>query len=119
MRANAASEHGIAIDVKVVRCDRGRDRRRTTGYKFRRFDRRYMLKYDLEVGQFAHERREDAIDKNRLAVEDIDRRIGHLAVGAAQKAVALRETDMALQREGRVRDGNAGVGVEIDRKSTR
>src|SRR3546814_11268171 len=59
MRANAASEHGIAIDVKVVRCDRGRDRRRTTGYKFRRFDRRYMLTYDLEVGQFAHERRED------------------------------------------------------------
>src|SRR3546814_5486274 len=91
MRANAASEHGIAIDVKVVRCDRGRDRRRTTGYKFRRFDRRYMLKYDLEVGQFAHERREDAIDKNRLAVEDIDRRLGHLAMDKERHTDARSE----------------------------
>src|SRR3546814_6205839 len=58
--------------------------------------------------------RSDAEGQHLPACLDADRIVDHLAVGAAQKAVALRETDMALQREGRVRDGNAGVGVEID-----
>ena len=48
VRADAALEHGVAIVVEVMRCDRCRERRWAFSDEIRRLFRRDVLKHDLE-----------------------------------------------------------------------
>ena len=66
-----------------------------------------MLEDDLQIGEVARQRRQDALDEHRLAVEHIDVGIGHLAMDAKHHADALHP----LQRRVDVADVGDAAGA--------
>jgi hypothetical protein len=48
-----------------------------------------VLEHHLQLGKVAPQRLHHALDEHRLAVEQVDRRVGHLAVHQQQQALAL------------------------------
>ena len=41
-----------------------------------------MLQHDAQAGEVGEQRRQHAIEEHRFAIEDVDRRIGDLAMDA-------------------------------------
>ena len=80
MRADAAVEHRIAVQDQVLWRDRRGDVRTAGVDEVHRVGRRNMFEHNLQRGEVADEARQDALDKHRLAVEDIDVAVGHFAV---------------------------------------
>jgi hypothetical protein len=95
MRADAADEHGVAVDVQVLRGDRRRDIRAGGFDEGHRFLCRGVLEHDLEPLHLTQQRCEDALDEHRLAVEHVDRGVGHLAVDAEHHADVLHPLEHA------------------------
>ncbi len=95
VRANAADQHGVAIDVEVLRGDRRGDVGGGARDELRRLCGGDMFKDDLELGEGADERFQRALDEHRLAVEDIDVMVGDLAVDQQRHADALHPLEHA------------------------
>ena len=86
MRADAAGEDGVAVDDQMMRGDRRREIRRRSATYCDRLLGGDVLEHDAQFGQPAAQRVEHPVDEHRLAVEDIDLRVGHLAVDQQRHA---------------------------------
>ena len=89
MWPDPTGEHGITVDVQVLRGDCG-------GHSGRcRFDKLHCLRggdvfeHHLERWKVCHYARQHTLDKYRLAVKNVDRRIGHFAVDQQRHADRL------------------------------
>ena len=108
MRADAALEDGVAVVQQVMRGDGGGQVGAGVLHVLRRFLGRDVLEHDLELGEVAAQRAQDAVDEDGLAVEQVDLGVGHLAVHQQQQARALH----GLQRPvGLAHVGHAGIAV--------
>ena len=89
MRAHAAFKHGVAVDGQVVRRDGGGDVGAGIAHEIHRILGGDMFEHDLQRREIGDDAIQDAIDEHRLAVEDVDCVIGHLAVDEQRHADAL------------------------------
>ena len=108
MRAQAAGEQRVAVVEQVVRGDGGGRERAAPGHVVGRILRRDVLEHHFQFGEVAAQRLHHGIDEHRLAVEDVDLAVGHLAMHQQQQARALHR----LERGGGLADvGDPGVAV--------
>ena len=113
VRPDAADEHRIAVDMKMLRGDGCGDGRRRVGDELRRLCRGNMFKDDLERGQRLRQGREGSLDEHGLAIENIDLGVGDLAVDEQGHADRLHP----LENRHDVRD--IGDAVRASRGSMR
>ena len=119
VRAQAAGEDGVAVVEQMVRGDRGGHVRAGLGDILRRVAGGDVLEDDLQLGEGIAQRLHHLLDEASLAVEDIDGRIGHLAVDQQQQALALhhlqRRVGLADVGDARVAVGGGAGRVELER----
>jgi hypothetical protein len=119
VRADAALEDRIAIDRQVVRRDRRGEIGAARGNVIDRLRRRDVLKNDPQFGKASNQGHQDALDEHGLAVEQIDVRVGDLAVdqeGHAERGHALEHRRHAIEIGDAVRRvGRRVRRVELDR----
>ena len=81
MRLDAAGEDVVAVDDQVMRGDRRGQivgpPSRGIGHAFLGGD---MFHHHAQAGHAAAQRVQHGVDEHRLAVEDVDLRVGHLAM---------------------------------------
>ena len=118
VRPQAAGKNGVAVEQQVM----GRDRRRDVGagraHEVHAFARRDVFEHELQGGEVPQQRRQHALDERGFTVENIDGRIGRLAVHQQRQAARFhaRQRGAAL---GEVGDAGGGIGgrarrVELD-----
>ena len=108
MRVYAALEQGVAVDDAVMRRDRGRHPFARAFHELHRVRAGDMFQHDLQPGKIARKRPRYPLDEHRLAVEDIDIAVRHLAMDAQHHADALHP----LQHGADIGDiGNASRAV--------
>jgi hypothetical protein len=109
VRAQAASEQRIAVEQQVVRGDGGRGGALIgRGHVVGRVLRGDVLEHHLQFRKVAPQRLHHALDEHRLAVEDVDLGVGHLAMHQQQQALVLHRLQRAV---GLADVGDAGVAV--------
>ena len=96
MRTQAPREHGVAVDVQVLRRDRCADVRPRLVDEGDRLTCGDMLEDDTQLRQPLHQRCEHPVDEHRLAVEDVDSRIGYLTVDAQRHADRRQEASSSF-----------------------
>ena len=114
VRADAALEDRIAIEHHVVRRDGGGDRRAGALDEGDRLSRRDMFEDDLQRREIAGEGSERPLDKDGLAVENVDGGIGHLAVDEERHPDPLHRLQCRAQ-PGDVGHAVGGVGGGVGR----
>ena len=82
MRPDPTDQDRVAVDVKMLRRDRGSNVITATVHEIDGLPRGDMFEDHAQLGQALGQRLEHALDKHRLAIEDVDIRAGHLAVDA-------------------------------------
>ncbi len=93
VRADAAFEQGVAVDHQVMRCDR-RGHLGACGLdELGRLGRGDVLEYDLQRREVGDDPGEDPVDEHRLAIEDVDRLVGHFAVEEQRHADPLHRRE--------------------------
>ena len=80
MGAQATREHRVAIDVEVLRGDRRRDVWPGAVDESGGFGGGDMFEHHFQRRKIGDQTRQHPLDEHRLAIEHVDRRIGHLAV---------------------------------------
>ena len=109
MRADAAFEHGIAVDGEMVRGD-GRGDIRAAGFDERHgFGGGDMFENDLQRRIIADQPGQGAFDEHRLAIENIDMAVGDFTMDqqrhpdplhGVQRIADLRDIGDAMRRIG-------------------
>ena len=120
VRAEPAVEHRVAVDDEMVRRDRRGDVRPGAFDEGHRLGGGDMLEDDLQRREVADQPGEHALDEHRLAVEDVDLRIGDLAMDQQRHADPLHRLQRRAER-GDVGDAVRGVGggvggIELGRR---
>ncbi|MNV36972.1 hypothetical protein D3C71_1284680 [compost metagenome] len=110
MRAHAALEDRIAVVQHVLRRDRRGDRPFGVAHILRAFLRRDVLEHHLQGRERAAQRLHDAFHENRLAVEHIDRRVGHFTVHQQRHAAFFQGLKRLRALAQQVGDARIGVG---------
>ena len=108
VRPQPAAEDRVAVVEQVVGGDRGADPVAGLFHVLRRLAGGDVLEDDAQRREVAAQRLEHPVDEHRLAVEDVDVGIGHLAVHQQRHADPLHR----LEGGAGLRDvGDPGVGV--------
>ena len=102
VRPHAALEQRIAIEQQVLRRDGRGDARAGGAHELDRGARSHVLEYHPQRGQRSTQRRQHVFDEARLAIENIDRRIGDLAMHLQHHAA------LAHALEHRIEPANVG-----------
>ena len=89
VRPEPAGEQRVAVDDQVLGRDGRGDLRPRSLDERHRLGGGDVLEDDLQAGQIADQRREDAVDEHGFAVEDVDVGIGHLAMDQQRHADRL------------------------------
>jgi len=120
VRPKAALEQGVAVDVQVVGGDRGGQRCRALRHELRRIGGGDVLEHHLQARVALQQWLQMALDEHRLAIEDVHRRVGHLAVDQQRHADALHRLQGGADVPGIAHAGIAvggGTGrVELGRR---
>ena len=114
MRADPALEHGVAVEVEVVRRDRRGDIRPgglDEGHGIGGGD---VLEHHLQGREIGDDPGQDAVDEHRLAVEDVDMGVRHLAMDQQRHADLLHDLENRID-PAEVGHAVAGVGRGIGR----
>ncbi|PAV69341.1 hypothetical protein WR25_22858 [Diploscapter pachys] len=98
MGPQTAIEHRVAVDQDMLRRDRRRDRMIDLTDEGSRFRGRDMLQHDLQRRIVADQRHQYALDEYRLAIEDIDRLVRHLAMDQQRHTDPLHRLQHIGQR---------------------
>jgi len=117
MRTQPPGEHGIAVDVQVLRGDRGSHAITAGINKGHRIGRGDMFKHHLQFRQIAQQRGQHPINKHRFAIKYIHRRIGYFAMDAQRHADLLHAfkhaADIANIGNPMRRSGGGMGGIEL------
>lgn len=84
--ANASDQHVVAVEHQVLWRDGGAEETIACLHILRRFFGGDVLEDDLQLRELLADRFHHLLDKARLAVEDIDGRVGHFAVDQQRHA---------------------------------
>ena len=119
MRPDAALEYGIAVDHQMVRGDRRRQPPRPAAHEIHRLFGGDMFENDGQLGELTEQRFQNPLDEHRFPIEDIDARIGHLAMHQKRHAGLLHDLEDArdarhVGHAGR-RIGRRPGGIELGR----
>src|SRR3546814_955240 len=87
-----------SADHQVLRRDGGAGARAALAHEVDRLGRGDVLADDAQFGEVAAERDGGALDEHRLAVEDVDLRVGHLAVDEERHVDTLHPLDRKSTR---------------------
>jgi hypothetical protein len=103
----------------VLRRDRRRDVGRRSGDERSRLRGGDVLQHDLQCRKVAHDRAQQSLDEDALAIEDVDVRIGDFSVQRQHDTLLLhrreRGIDALERRDPRVRVRRRAGGVVLDR----
>ena len=108
MRTQAAEKDRVAVEQQVVRGDRGGGVGTGAGDVLRGILGGDVLEHHLQLGEVAPQRHHHLVDEHRLAVEQVHRRVGDLAVHQQQQTGALHRLQ---RRVGIAEVGDTGVTV--------
>ena len=89
MRADAAGEHGVAIDMQMMRRDRRADIGAGRVDEIHRIGGRDVFEHHFERRKIPDHVAQDLVNEHRFAVEDVDMRVGHFAMHQQRHADAL------------------------------
>ena len=89
VRVEAAGEQRVAVQQQVMRGDCGRQVGRGGGDVLGRVARGDVFQHHAQGREARAQRHQVAFDEHALAVEDVDRGVGHLAVQQQRQVVAL------------------------------
>ena len=119
MRPDPACEQMVAVQHQMMGGDRPRDPRAPALHIGDALGGRDMLEHDAQPRQAPAQGFEDAVDKDRLAVEDVDLGVGHLAMDAKRHArlghARKHPLDARQIAHARGRIGRGARGIELDR----
>ena len=119
VRTDAALEDGIAVVAQVMRRDRAAHARADGLDEGHAFAGRDVLQHDLQPLMPPEQRRQHLVEEHRLAVEDVDVGIGHLAMDQERHAGLLHRLEAAgdlVHRGDAVRRVGRGMrGIELGR----
>ena len=108
MRLDATDKNRVAVDHQMMRRDGGGEAGVGGKHNVHRLFRCGVLQNDAQGREAGAQRNEHPLDEHRLAVEDIDRRIGDLAMDEQRHVGRLHR----LQNAGHLGDiGDAAVGI--------
>ena len=110
VRPDAAREDMAAVDHQMMGRDGGAQPPAGVGRdEIGRFLRGDMLEHHLQTGEILQQRDHDPVDEHRLAVEDIDIGVGHLAMDQQRHADPLHPLQHA-RNLGKIGDAMGRVG---------
>ena len=98
MRAQAAGENRVAVDLQVMRGDGRRDGARRGHDEIGRVLRGDMFEHDPERRKVLQHGHQHPLDEHGLAVEDVDLGIGHFAVDQQGHADLLHAVQHRIDR---------------------
>ena len=114
MRADTADQHVVAVVQQVLRGDGGAEETVACLHVLRRFFGGDVFEDDFQFREVTADRLHHLFDKARLAVENIDGRIGHFTVHQQRQADFLHLLEQRVNA-GHVADAVAGVGGGVGR----
>ena len=119
VRTDAALEDRIAVVAEMMRRDRAAQPARIGLDELHALAGRDVLQHDLQALMALEQRRQHLVEEHRLAVEDVDLGIGHLAMDQQRHAGLLHRLEAAGDRVHRgdaVRGVGRGMGgIELGR----
>ena len=92
----------------MLRRDRRGHARADAAHELHAVPCRHVLEHDAQPREAPHEAGEHAIDEGGLAVEDVDVRVGHLAMHQQRQIMRLERRERGINLVDR---GNARIGV--------
>ena len=119
MRAYPACQHGVAVVEQVLRREGGGDVGRSAHHKLCGILCGDVFEHHAQIRHIGQQRLHHAVDKHRLAVENIDMTFGDFAVHQQRHAAALHflQCGISLADIGhaRVRIGGRPGRIQLDR----
>ena len=120
VRADAALEQRVAVEQQVVRRDRGCHVGRCVTHEVHRVAGGDVFQHHAQLWEPFAQRQQVALDEHALAIEDVDGRIGHLAMQQQRQFVALHRLDHRMHprqlAHAGLRVGGGAGGVILHRK---